>query len=61
MEVQKQMKIEFKDKKKIITHPSGFVSGYDKAHLEVNKKELEKRKAEIGHQIDLIVNDISRL
>ena len=61
MEVQKQMKIEFKDKKKIVTHPSGHVDEYDKAHLEVNKKELEERKAQIGHQIDLIVNDISRL
>ena len=55
------MKIEFKDGKKIITHPSGVVSEYTKEQLEAYREELKKQKAELDGQISQIDKDISKL
>jgi len=56
-----EMKIEFKDGKQIITHPSGVISEYTKEQMEAQRKELEKQKVRVEEEIEKISEDISKL
>ena len=47
-----QLNVEFRDEKKIITHPNGTVSEYPKAVLENHKQHLLERKQMLDDQID---------
>ena len=53
------MIIEFKDSKMTVTHPTGIVSVYDKAHLEKQKEQLLTRKGMVDVQIQKVTDDIS--
>jgi len=56
-----EMQIEFRDRKKIITHPSGYVSEMTRENLENLKSEMEKQKVKIEEFILEIESDISKL
>ena len=53
------MNIEYKDGKKIITHPSGVVNEYTIEQLEAIKAELVSEKQEIENQITQVDSDIA--
>ena len=53
-----QLSVEFRDEKKIVTHPNGSVSEYPKAVLENHKQHLLERKQMIEDQIAGIDKDL---
>ena len=53
-----QLNVEFRDEKKIITHPNGTVSEYPKAVLENHKQHLLERKQMLDDQIAGIDKDL---
>ena len=53
-----QLNVEFRDEKKIITHPNGTVSEYPKAVLENHKQHLLERKQMLEDQISGINKDL---
>lgn len=53
-----QLNVEFRDEKKIITHPNGMVSEYPKAVLENHKQHLLERKQILEDQIAGIDKDL---
>jgi len=53
------MNIEYKDGKKIITHPSGVVNEYTIEQLEAIKAGLVSEKQEIENKITRVENDIA--
>lgn len=53
-----QLNVEFRDEKKIITHPNGSVSEYPKAVLENHKQRLVERKQMLEDQIAGIDKDL---
>jgi len=55
------MKIEFKDHKKVITHPTGHINEYDKDYLIKIKGYLIKNRDRLEKQISEIEADISKL
>ena len=56
-----EMKIEFKDNKEIITHPSGVVSEYTKEQLEAHRKRLVDEKIRLDESIKRLDEDIFKL
>ena len=54
-----QLNVEFRDEKKIVTHPNGSVSEYPKAVLENHKQHLLERKQMLEDQIAGIDKDLS--
>ena len=53
-----QLNVEFRDEKKIVTHPNGSVSEYPKAVLENHKQHLLERKQMLEDQIAGIDKDL---
>ena len=53
-----QLNVEFRDEKKIVTHPNGSVSEYPKAVLENHKQHLLERKQMLEDQISGIDKDL---
>ena len=53
-----QLNVEFRDEKKIVTHPNGSVSEYPKTVLENHKQHLLERKQMIEDQIAGIDKDL---
>ena len=53
-----QMNVEFRDEKKIVTHPNGAVSEYPKTVLENHKQHLIERTQMIEDQIAGIDKDL---
>ena len=53
------MNIEYKDGKKIITHPSGVVNEYIIEQLEAIKAGFVSEKTEIENQVTRVENDIA--
>ena len=56
---QKPMVITYKEGKKIITHPSGVISKYDKTDLQQHKDRLLEEKTRTEEQIARIDSDIT--
>ena len=55
------MGIEYKDNKKIITHPSGHVDELEKKDLEIFRDFLLQRKKEIEKQVTELDQDILKI
>ena len=53
-----QLNVEFRDEKKIVTHPNGSVSEYPKTVLENHKQHLLERKQMLEDQISGIDKDL---
>ena len=53
-----QLNVEFRDEKKIVTHPNGSVSEYPKTVLENHKQHLLQRKQMLEDQIAGIDKDL---
>ena len=53
-----QLNVEFRDEKKIVTHPNGSVSEYPKTVLENHKQHLLERKQMLEDQIAGIDKDL---
>jgi len=51
------MAIEIKNGKRIITHPSGVVSIYDKAHYENRRNQMQQFSAQF-EQLDNLIAEI---
>lgn len=54
----KKISIEFKNGKKIITHPDGSVKEYSKTDAEKHKDYLLKRRDDVDRQIAHVGEDI---
>ena len=54
-----KFKVEFREGKKIITHPNGTVSEYPKAVIENHRQRLLERKQDIDTQIVAIDKDLT--
>lgn len=55
----KKLKVEFKEGKKIVTHPNGTVSEYPRSVIEKHKQRLLERKQDLETQIATIDKDLT--
>jgi len=55
----KKITIEFKDGKKIITHPNGSIKEYTRADAEKHKDYLLRMRGDIDRQIARVDEDLS--
>ena len=55
------VQVEYRDDKKIVTHPNGVVSEYPKAVLENFKQQMLKQKQTFDNQIAAIDNDLASI
>ena len=59
--IQKPMAITFDKGFKIITHPSGVISKYDRVDIQRHKDELLKERQRIEGMLIKIEDDISKV
>lgn len=55
------VQVEYRDDKKIVTHPNGVVSEYPKAVLENFKQQMLKQKQTFDNQIAAIDRDLASI
>ncbi len=53
------VQVEYRDNKKIVTHPNGVISEYPKAVLESFKQQMLKQKQTFDAQIAAIDSDLA--